>query len=238
MHLTPAGTQRNHRLSSSLKVNDPKMKKTASVTFATNIGHSQATIVSNASTEADIKNSPFSSNTESPEDPMINEPKGLQYYYNPSLKCSAMTLDIRSVNQPSRTMTLQDVLDEGDGKEGDLNLKHRNEQWKAFGSAEEAVSSASRKRKHMPSMHRRGWVSTNDLALLRRSASRMKLAAKDLCLDIKPNELPSMLNSSTMQSKPLTIKRNYTEAVLTSAVSAGLAYGSDNIRMLNSLREV
>eukprot|EP00804_Cyclotella_cryptica_P024098 CCRYP_007310-RA/>CCRYP_007310-RA protein AED:0.34 eAED:0.34 QI:0/-1/0/1/-1/1/1/0/351 len=62
----------------------------------------------------------------------------LQYYYE-----AGMSRGISAQNefgskekgcftQSLRNLTFRDMLDEGDGKEGDLNLHLRNEQWKVF----------------------------------------------------------------------------------------------------------
>lgn len=77
-----------------------------------------------------------------------------------------MSLDANN-RPPLRSTTFQDMLDEGDGKEGDLNQRFRNERWKAF----DCLHAAPNKKRRGEAMSRsNGVVSANDLALMRRSA--------------------------------------------------------------------
>eukprot|EP00956_Cyclotella_meneghiniana_P007540 scaffold10184_cov52-Cyclotella_meneghiniana.AAC.4 len=49
----------------------------------------------------------------------------LQYYYKPQIQTTAPRFLHRNI-------TMREMLDEGDGKEGDLNVRLRNERWKEF----------------------------------------------------------------------------------------------------------
>ncbi|KAL7478080.1 hypothetical protein ACHAW6_003863 [Cyclotella cf. meneghiniana] len=62
----------------------------------------------------------------------------LQYYYKAGLKSGVSAQNVlgseekRIFSKSLRNLTFREMLDEGDGKEGDLNLRLRNEQWKVF----------------------------------------------------------------------------------------------------------
>ena len=169
----------------------------------------------------------------------------LQYYYNPAMKCSALSLDLNNNEancNPTRTITFRDVLDEGDGKMGDLNLRLRNEQWKTFAEAslmeEDTVSttfSERRKKRKLPSPHSRGgWVSANDLAVLRRAASRLKMPT-----DLDEFALLSKAKSSMRNTPVVTLEEFLVHSlILRDFTSAGLAYGSDNFRILNGCQTI
>ncbi|KAL7508475.1 hypothetical protein ACHAXN_005547 [Cyclotella atomus] len=161
----------------------------------------------------------------------------LQYYYKPLLKTTNLDLTISpstpAFSQKLRNLTFREMLDEGDGKEGDMNVRLRNEQWKVFrsnsctvsddegdantnngnsvsgvkrvltpsssgGSASDGGGSSNIARGYQdtgghqmmdhpqnntPMMQHsligahRGCVSAHDLAVLRRSASKMKMTA-------------------------------------------------------------
>lgn len=260
--------QQNKHLRSSLRQgvksssSDPSsnLHKNSSVTFSEFLTtHNQATLISNTSScDASINNSiqkmsisePEHSRTcEQPQEPP--RPAPLQYYYNPSMRCSAVTLDPKNV--PARSMTFQDMLDEGDGKEGDLNQRYRNEQWKDFDCLH-----APKKRRGTMSRSI-GVVSANDLAAMRRSASRMKTTANSMFATLskanstlslsrspsrtKTNQSISSSNDKTQEtllpmSEP-ALKRSFTESLLGTkihSISAGLAYGSKHIQMLNSCK--
>ena len=169
----------------------------------------------------------------------------LQYYYNPAMKCSALSLDLNNNEancNPTRTITFRDVLDEGDGKMGDLNLRLRNEQWKTFAEAslmeEDTVSTAfseSRKKREHHSLHsREGWVSTNNLVVFIRAASRLKM----------PNDLDEFallsIAKSGMRNTPVVTSEEFLVhmLILRDFTSAGLAYGSDNFRILNGCQTI
>eukprot|EP00804_Cyclotella_cryptica_P002936 CCRYP_013301-RA/>CCRYP_013301-RA protein AED:0.00 eAED:0.00 QI:640/1/1/1/0.25/0/5/412/361 len=287
-----ADRQQRHRPSLK-KLNSTSMKKATSVTFSTNHPF-RSTPVSEESLHGTSSNAhaiaqqqelqmhqealpskPPRSNTTTPN---------LQYYYNAKLKSSAVALDLiknKTTAASSRTMTFRDVLDEGDGKEGDLNLRRRNEQWKTFSEtslADEddgsAASSEWRRKRKRPSPYARGgWVSANDLAVLRRAASRMKMSThfdelaslsransskvhllKELGETLGGSMLSRIsqdLNVGTsselfMRNTPLIIERTHPASTASSGnlslvrrvhtISAGLAYGSDNFRILNECK--
>lgn len=255
-----------HGVKSSNSIASNSLRKNTSVTFSQDLlsTGSQATIISSSSCDTSINNSirnmsiserEHSGTCEQPQEPPMPAP--LQYYYNPSMRCSAVTLDPNNV--PARSMTFQDMLDEGDGKEGDLNQRCRNEQWKDF----ECLNAPNKKRRGTMSRSS-GVVSANDLAVMRRSASKMKTTANSMFATLskanstlslsgspslaKTNQsiLPGLSNGkpqeslSTMMSEP-ALKRSFTESLLENkvhSISAGLAYGSKHIQMLSSCKNV
>jgi hypothetical protein len=161
------------------------------------------------------------------------------------MKCSALSLDLiknKAKVAPSRTMTFRDVLDEGDGKVGDLNVRLRNEQWKTFAEAslaeEDEVSTASsesrKKRKQPSSYSRGGWVSANDLTVMRRAASRLKMSRHLDEFALLSEAKSSMRNIHVMTSEEFLVQ----SLNLRHATSAGLAFGSDNFRILNACKTI
>eukprot|EP00804_Cyclotella_cryptica_P024957 CCRYP_015496-RA/>CCRYP_015496-RA protein AED:0.28 eAED:0.28 QI:0/-1/0/1/-1/1/1/0/652 len=65
----------------------------------------------------------------------------LQYYYKAGMRGGISAQNVlgaeekRIFSKSLRNLTFREMLDEGDGKEGDLNLRLRNEQWKVFRSS-------------------------------------------------------------------------------------------------------
>lgn len=224
------------------------MRKTGSVTFSGDLtSHSQGTPKSTSSCDVSINTSvqnmtiseSVHNNTAKRSGKVPESPKvaPLQYYYNPSMRCSAAALDATS--PPSRSMTFQDMLDEGDGKEGDLNQRSRNEQWKEFSCFE-----APMKKRKETNSRSNGIVSSNDLLAMRRSASIMKVSANSAFVTVKKSKSALSLfadscikNQSIRSTNPEqpALKRGYAESPLgVSSVSAGLAYGSKHVQMLKS----
>ena len=58
----------------------------------------------------------------------------LQYYYKPQIQTTAPRFLHRNI-------TMREMLDEGDGKEGDLNVRLRNERWKEFRTSSTSATS-------------------------------------------------------------------------------------------------
>ncbi|KAL3797266.1 hypothetical protein HJC23_004558 [Cyclotella cryptica] len=87
-----------------------------------------------------------SSQQKSLREPTKNKAKSantLQYYYKAGMGSGLLAQNLlrstglageqkQVISKSSRSLTFRDMLDEGDGKEGDLNLHLRNEQWKVF----------------------------------------------------------------------------------------------------------
>ena len=179
-----------------------------------------------------------------------------QHYYNPGMKSTIwLSLDGRS----ARAMTFRDVLDEGDGKEGDLNVQLRNDQWKSFMDGK-----TGNHPRHLCNNHRQHGercFSANDLAVLRRAAChrRMKWVTSPvqpgqpsrgtiLCLlsDSKREDISdasskqfSYVDFSKLDALGDVIKMQYTQRISApllgrrgNTLSAGLAYGTEIFRIL------
>lgn len=183
-----------------------------------------------------LSDEPSDGHNANPNEPQDPSKPTLQYYYHPNMRCSAISLDIN--NLPPRSKTFQDMLDEGDGKEGDLNQRYRNERWKDF----DCLSGPPKKRRGTISRSN-GVVSANDLAAMRRSAGRMANS------NFKTNGISSSFAALTpntsrsgqdsLDRAEAALKRSYTESLLGTRVypvSAGLAYGSKHIQMLKSCK--
>ncbi|KAL3789028.1 hypothetical protein HJC23_008175 [Cyclotella cryptica] len=117
-----------------------------------------------------------------------SEPKSTKNYlencYNAALLCSPRSLDeINNImnSSQSQTVTFHDLLDEGDGKDGDLNWRFRNEQWKTFSKTvyddRGGESSEPVKKRKCPSHYSTGrWVIARDLVVLCQAASCIQLS--------------------------------------------------------------
>jgi hypothetical protein len=236
------------------------IRKVASVAFARSIQcPSQSTLISSSSGEVSvntsIRNMSLSESEHSHQadntvqSQQDSKQSQLQYYYTPSMRSSAIAIDIN--NPPQRSKTFQEMLDEGDGKDGDLNLRLRNEQWKAFDCLEAPV-----KKKRGPMYTSNGVVSANDLAAMRRNASRMKMDADSTFGVLSKSRTSASLSGSygrcantltsgesshsrSLRRADFTSKRSYSESSskVVHTVSAGLAYGSDHIRVVASFEK-
>ena len=159
------------------------------------------------------------------------------------MRSSATAIDMNI--PPQRSKTFQEMLDVGDGKEGDLNLRLRNEQWKAF----DGVEAPAKKRRGPMSMSN-GVVSANDLAAMRRNASRMKIDTHSTFGVLSKSRTSIALSESfsgynnrptsneSSRRTDFTPKRSHTESSTGNVhtISAGLAYGSEHVRVLTSFQ--
>ena len=140
-----------------------------------------------------------------------------------------------------RNLTFRDMLDEGDGREGDWNLQRRNQRWKEFrvetddgrtmkdGTAERAPSLVSSGR--TLGSHRAA-LSVDDLAVLRRAAARANAVE-----EIQPSPLALMMAAKS--SEMTNWKRGGSSAPddamrgpprRSRTAGAGLAYGGAGFR--------
>eukprot|EP00804_Cyclotella_cryptica_P024955 CCRYP_015501-RA/>CCRYP_015501-RA protein AED:0.03 eAED:0.03 QI:456/1/1/1/1/1/2/291/270 len=120
--------------------------------------------------------------------------RSLQYYYNTGMK---YTIKLPLDGRPARAMTFRDVLDEGDGKEGDLNVQRRNEQWKTLTDGKKG--NCPRPLHHCRREHGERSFSSTDLAVLRQSACRRKMSW--VTSTVRPGELNGWDSAVSSPSK-------------------------------------
>eukprot|EP00804_Cyclotella_cryptica_P024949 CCRYP_015497-RA/>CCRYP_015497-RA protein AED:0.03 eAED:0.03 QI:391/1/1/1/1/1/2/352/317 len=173
--------------------------------------------------------------------------RSLQYFYKPALKPTTSLLLKR---RPARVLPFRDMLDEGDGKEGDWNVLLRNEQWKTFMDGK--MRKLPRHLHHNRRQQGERDLSATDLAVLRRAACRKNM--NWVKSGGKPGEslggpmLSSLshgrnefVRSSSTQFMPVDHSKTSIERMSVpilkqrgSTASAGLAYGSEIFQMLKN----
>jgi hypothetical protein len=130
----------------------------------------------------------------------------LQYYFETGMKS---TKPIALNKRPSRIMNLRDMLDEGDGVEGDVNARVRNDQWKPFVVKKEFGEKNHLCQKHQPPKSNVSILSTEQFMHIAQMMTIVKLDMKLKYAEASDN------------------KRRHVAA-------AGLAYGSDNHLLVGS----
>ena len=152
--------------------------------------------------------------------------------------------------RPARVAPFRNMLDEGDGKEGDLNVRLRNEQWKTF---MDGKTRNPRHLHHCRRQHGERDIFATDLAVLRKAASHRKMnwfkstgkpgetlgASMLSILSQDKNEF--IICASSAQFMLVDHSKMGLERILvpssdqrSNTVSAGLAYGSDVFRMMKN----